>query len=625
MLGGGVKCQNDRVARRSAGYLNVLGSYPSLFALFAVSTFLVCYLLVLRSHLLNIIGIDDANICFVYARNLIHGQGFTFAPGGERVEGFTSLLWVLVLAPFFWFRSPERLIFLFNVGLMAACLASFYRFLNRHLLGSLRCSAWAARLFGLAAVLYLFCSPDYFSWSVVSLMDVGLWNFLNVYCLIFYVDLLTAPQATFRQAGLLCGVIFLLILVWPESLAFTGALLVLFTILYRYRAIFGDARRSENAQCAVHHGAKTDQPAPPRASRPDAGGARCPAVPAVLWTAWVLSCALLFAFRLSYFHYLFPNTYYAKVSPDKVYNFVQGAHYIVGFIRWHPVIYLCLAVSLIGMLRLVVSLFRGPGSLNAETLLLGVVSAFALLGTSLPLVGGGDHFSSFRFFQPFWPFYVLPLILATASLGRHALSGSRQAGLTHYAALVLFGAGLFFLCGDNNWLSIYCGGSKMLNLEWAIAYRDRVLGGWLNDILAHHVALYPTLGVLCAGGIAYAYHGPIFDVLGLNHVAMGHSPGDRKEMRDHAAFNKDVFWRYAPELFLPLAWPTSDPMPSQAGSWYANVLRGLTLEKRFQAEYTPCVLMGAEDNPKFQVFVYIRNPYLKRLEHSGIRIKQLIK
>jgi hypothetical protein len=41
-------------------------------------------------------GIDDANIFFVYARNFSAGDGFVFNPGGERVEGFTSLLWVFV-------------------------------------------------------------------------------------------------------------------------------------------------------------------------------------------------------------------------------------------------------------------------------------------------------------------------------------------------------------------------------------------------------------------------------------------------------------------------------------------------------------------------------------------------
>jgi len=40
---------------------------------------------------------DDAFIALRYARNLIQGHGLVFNPG-ERVEGFTTLLWVLLLA-----------------------------------------------------------------------------------------------------------------------------------------------------------------------------------------------------------------------------------------------------------------------------------------------------------------------------------------------------------------------------------------------------------------------------------------------------------------------------------------------------------------------------------------------
>ncbi len=41
---------------------------------------------------------DDAFISFRYARNLSHGHGLTFNPGGEHVEGYSNFLWVLILA-----------------------------------------------------------------------------------------------------------------------------------------------------------------------------------------------------------------------------------------------------------------------------------------------------------------------------------------------------------------------------------------------------------------------------------------------------------------------------------------------------------------------------------------------
>ena len=40
---------------------------------------------------------DDAYISFRYADNLVHGLGLVWNPG-ERVEGYTNFLWVLIIA-----------------------------------------------------------------------------------------------------------------------------------------------------------------------------------------------------------------------------------------------------------------------------------------------------------------------------------------------------------------------------------------------------------------------------------------------------------------------------------------------------------------------------------------------
>ena len=45
--------------------------------------------------------VDDALISLVYARNLALGNGLVFNVG-ERVEGYTNFLWVLLIAPFYW-------------------------------------------------------------------------------------------------------------------------------------------------------------------------------------------------------------------------------------------------------------------------------------------------------------------------------------------------------------------------------------------------------------------------------------------------------------------------------------------------------------------------------------------
>ncbi len=43
--------------------------------------------------------VDDAGVSFAYARNLAAGHGMVLTPGSERVEAATDLLWVLLLSP----------------------------------------------------------------------------------------------------------------------------------------------------------------------------------------------------------------------------------------------------------------------------------------------------------------------------------------------------------------------------------------------------------------------------------------------------------------------------------------------------------------------------------------------
>lgn len=46
---------------------------------------------------------DDAMISMQYARNLAHGYGLVWNPGGDRVEGYTNPLWVLYMSIFHLF------------------------------------------------------------------------------------------------------------------------------------------------------------------------------------------------------------------------------------------------------------------------------------------------------------------------------------------------------------------------------------------------------------------------------------------------------------------------------------------------------------------------------------------
>lgn len=59
---------------------------------------LVCFVWMVKSVWVYVL--DDSFITFRYAHNLAGGGGFVWNLGGPPIEGFTSFLWVILLAPF---------------------------------------------------------------------------------------------------------------------------------------------------------------------------------------------------------------------------------------------------------------------------------------------------------------------------------------------------------------------------------------------------------------------------------------------------------------------------------------------------------------------------------------------
>src|SRR3954453_10425519 len=53
---------------------------------------------------------DDAMISMRYGRNLADGHGLVFNAGGHRVEGYTNLLWTVMMAALHALPVPTRLV-----------------------------------------------------------------------------------------------------------------------------------------------------------------------------------------------------------------------------------------------------------------------------------------------------------------------------------------------------------------------------------------------------------------------------------------------------------------------------------------------------------------------------------
>jgi arabinofuranosyltransferase len=68
---------------------------------------------------------EDAMISMRYAKNLAHGHGLVWNPGGEHVEGFTNFLWTIFMSLFHLLPTPES-----KMSLLIQIAGAFLLFLN---------------------------------------------------------------------------------------------------------------------------------------------------------------------------------------------------------------------------------------------------------------------------------------------------------------------------------------------------------------------------------------------------------------------------------------------------------------------------------------------------------------
>jgi hypothetical protein len=506
-----------------------------------------------RAHGYPWLGIDDANIFFVYAEHLAGGEGLVYNMGGERVEGFTSLLWVLLCG--LWFSQvarPEPIILLMCVVLTAATLTAVMSWID-DLDVEARPARWLPSSGSLIFVVCVLATPAYLTWMTITLMDVALWGLVVVLLALGMLRNGTGNVAWFH------GLIGAALITRPESLLLVPVVIALVWV-----------RRVAATGRPGWHG--------------------------VQW--YVLTCVCvavaLTAFRLSYFGYPLPNTYYAKVSPALSYNIKEGIAYLMAFVELTPTAYLSTVVvalvCVLAVARLVAAIARrqiatARGVLVDPLTSCAAVSALLLL---LPVFGGGDHFAWSRFYQPAYPMLVLTMVLTGLKVlefaGRsHVLHGLRM----RVAVPLLLGA-VLIAAGqqDTNWRDL---GARPLQREFDLARTGYAAGLAWREVFS--TSGLPAVGVLVAGGFKRSYPGEVIDLLGLNHVRMGHSPGSRFGPRNHAAFDAATFFDLRPLAVVPdvdtaAGGVTMGVAGADLGGYHVEMMKGVTRSPQFRAVYS---------------------------------------
>lgn len=562
------------------------------------------------------IGIDDANITLVYARNLAAGEGFVFNAGGERVEGSSSMLWTLLCALIYYLGGREAAVGRLSVGCFVLAQAIFVALLAT--LG--KDSANGARApdsgvdeasrgapaghsrwpFFVLYLLLIYSNPGYLLWNTQTLMDVCLWG-TAVAAAVWYA---AHPP---RGAGPLAAaavVWALMCLVRPDALLVAPA----FALIAGWNAAADGVRRGM-------------------------------LVAGTLGASSFLSLGGLTLFRLTYFGYPLPNTYYAKVAPSAWFNLHAGGEYLLGWAGSSPIVLAGLAAA-VAWAWSVVARSPAPRRGNEPSNQVGDTAfeaapaasdrrsmqaiALALLVLCMvPLATGGDHFAEFRFLQPAYPLACLLLAAWARRVG--ALEWFEEkltsVGAPAPRAMVVAAAGLFSLYLHAVPWWVYRNVEQPLQLSFSLAQTGRRRGAEIAALFLPPPATpttppsggspppLPTLGLFPAGGTGYGYPGVKFDLLGLNTVAMGHSKADRTDgVKNHTAFDPKVFFELRPDL---IDCEAADDL--FRASRYS---RGLIAAPEFEARYAFGRLRRTTAPPASAV-LFIHREFLKRLLEGG--------
>ena len=172
-----------------------------------------------KSH--NDWGNDDAYISYRYAENVARGQGLVFNRG-DRVEGYSNFLYVLVMTAAFWLTSRDGVYFfsvLINVLLAVGALWVFTHFVRQKL-------GEPSALAG--ALLLAVCLPLWV--AVASGMETCLVLLITLAIWVTTERVVEEPAP--RRLAMLCGLIVLSLVARVDGFLVPG-IVVLYLLLKR--------------------------------------------------------------------------------------------------------------------------------------------------------------------------------------------------------------------------------------------------------------------------------------------------------------------------------------------------------------------------------------------------------
>ncbi len=338
----------------------------------------------MRAYLL----FDDAAISLTYARNFANGHGLVWVAGQHPVEGYSNFLWIMVMSLVelgrpsdqmagFWIMIIGAMLVITNVYLIMRITAWF---VPGNVLMTVAAGLVTATFFGLNA------------WTLVG-METGLVAVLSSGALLCVLKASNDSIVARRRDALLLGAGSLLAL---DLLARDDALILGVVVLAWILLRMDNRWRS-------------------------------------IFTVGIpMSVAFIghLAFRLIYYGYPFPNTYYLKVSRISLMTRVDRGSTVV----LQAVFMVFLVPVVLATVYFVLRRRRGGVSRGAG-LLCAAVAAQALY---IVYVGGDSYDTTFldRYLVPYLPLLFVLAVLGTAELAAPAPDRRRAMAITGAAIVI---------------------------------------------------------------------------------------------------------------------------------------------------------------------------------------------
>lgn len=230
---------------------------------------------------------DDAFISFIYSRNLVEGKGLTWF--GERVEGYTNFLWVIILTPVFLFKADP----VFWSQIIGIILYGFTVYFF-----------WKIAIFLFEKVIPAFIASALLitNYSMISYATGGLETILNLFLITFtfyvYLKMISGDENNYRKSLSIISIL--------SALSLLTRLDSLIPILIFYFFIFIWLHNKNEKWADLLY----------------------------LILPLLIIIGIWFSWKLYYYGSILPNSYFVKIDSFKLLH-KNGIKYIYRFFHWY--------------------------------------------------------------------------------------------------------------------------------------------------------------------------------------------------------------------------------------------------------------------------------------------------